>query len=672
MKKKIWSIMLAICFGVLLLPVQVFAEETTDVWDGIAVADAYESGDGTEESPYEIATAAQFAYFAEQISQGIDINAYYVLSANLDMSAKSWETIGRSYFQDYFNNRYFAGSFDGQGHSITYQITEKQEGEAYSAMGLFGFAEGEISNLVVEGTITLSGYVEASWIGGLCGLFAGNMTNCASGVDIILTNASITNSCDFGGLTGEFQAGTMEECLYRGTMRLQLESMMGDLYTGGLSGAVFDGTISACKNEGTLTLEAQGGCTGGIVGLVYTYGAAVTSRVTDCYNTGNISANSGAGGIAGQVVAVLDAGESGEAVTEVLNCYSSGTITGNPGKAISVSVSAADSGGGNNAHATVESCYYTTGEDDYGVQVTKDKLYEEIIKNAEEGMWIKDANGNVRLYWEFTVNAMPEAAFTANGDASGTLSGVSAGMKYSVDNGSTWHDILDTVVNIEGVTAANGIQIYEPGDNLTTLDSEIQTISVMQAGLPEVGKVDCTTAEQNDGQLVGVDNTMEYRQSANAAWTTITGNTVTGLEPGTYYVRVKADGQVLASPAVEIVIEEHVCSVGDSWNSDENNHWKACGCGEVFDKTTHSFVWVVDKEATAAEAGAGHEECKVCGYKKAAVEIPAMGTSDKPGGATSPKTGDGSYLTLWISLFAVTGVALIGIVLHGRRRNYNK
>ena len=54
---------------------------------------------------------------------------------------------------------------------------------------------------------------------------------------------------------------------------------------------------------------------------------------------------------------------------------------------------------------------------------------------------------------------------------------------------------------------------------------------------------------------------------------------------------------------------------------------------------THTFEWVIDKEATETEAGSKHEECTVCGYAKAAVEIPATGTttpSTSPAPTTTP------------------------------------
>ena len=67
------------------------------------------------------------------------------------------------------------------------------------------------------------------------------------------------------------------------------------------------------------------------------------------------------------------------------------------------------------------------------------------------------------------------------------------------------------------------------------------------------------------------------------------------------------------------------------WSKDTDNHWKECSrCHEKKDEAAHDFKWVVDREATATKKGSKHEECKVCGYKKAAVEIPATGSTTKP------------------------------------------
>ncbi len=59
--------------------------------------------------------------------------------------------------------------------------------------------------------------------------------------------------------------------------------------------------------------------------------------------------------------------------------------------------------------------------------------------------------------------------------------------------------------------------------------------------------VDCTTADNNDGKLTGVTADMEYRKSDATEWTAGTGSDITGLVPGTYYVRVKATDTTIAS-----------------------------------------------------------------------------------------------------------------------------
>ena len=241
-------------------------------------------------------------------------------------------------------------------------------------------------------------------------------------------------------------------------------------------------------------------------------------------------------------------------------------------------------------------------------------------------------------------------------------------MKYSIDGGNSWNDITGTTMEITGVTADNDVKVYQPGDRIDTLDSEIQTIDVTQAALPTVSSADCTTNEQNDGQITDVDATMEYKLSTSSEWTEITGTEVTGLVNGTYYVRVKANGTVLASAAATVTIGEHTCVAqqGD-WQYDENNHWKLCVCGEKLDNAAHSFEWVIDKEATATQAGAKHEECTVCGYAKASVEIPATGDDTQ-----LPQTGDNSNIALWIAVMLVAGVALTGTAVYSRKRKYSR
>lgn len=130
-------------------------------------------------------------------------------------------------------------------------------------------------------------------------------------------------------------------------------------------------------------------------------------------------------------------------------------------------------------------------------------------------------------------------------------------------------------------------------------------------------------------------------------------------------------------------IDSHNHNYGTEWKYDSTNHWHECEDGEKADITAHNFKWIVDKEATATEKGSKHEECTVCGYKKTAVDIPAIGfgsssddeankptntvssesssadQTNKPINTASPKTGNTDNMILWIVLLVIGGGAFI-------------
>ena len=123
----------------------------------------------------------------------------------------------------------------------------------------------------------------------------------------------------------------------------------------------------------------------------------------------------------------------------------------------------------------------------------------------------------------------------------------------------------------------------------------------------------------------------------------------------------------------------HVHNHGKDWKSDADNHWHECPCGDRKDIAAHSFKWVIDKEPTATRKGSKHEECTVCGYKKAAVAIPAKGSTvkpsdqpDKPGNTASSNTGDSSDPVLWSALLFISGGAVIGTTVVRRKKKYNR
>ena len=139
-------------------------------------------------------------------------------------------------------------------------------------------------------------------------------------------------------------------------------------------------------------------------------------------------------------------------------------------------------------------------------------------------------------------------------------------------------------------------------------------------------------------------------------------------------------------------IDSHNHDYGTEWKYDSTNHWHECEDGEKADITAHNFKWIIDKEATATEKGSKHEECTVCGYKKAAVDIPVTNfrnssddqpnkpintassesssadQTNKPINTASPKTGNTDNMILWIVLLVIGGGAFITATAVDRKK----
>lgn len=136
----------------------------------------------------------------------------------------------------------------------------------------------------------------------------------------------------------------------------------------------------------------------------------------------------------------------------------------------------------------------------------------------------------------------------------------------------------------------------------------------------------------------------------------------------------------------------HTHNYGTEWKYDETNHWHECECGNKADITAHTFKQIIDREATATEKGSKHEECTVCGYKKAAVDIPVTdfrnSSDDQPNkpintassesssadqlnntaNTASPKTGNTDNMILWIVLLVIGGGAFITATAVDRKK----
>lgn len=139
----------------------------------------------------------------------------------------------------------------------------------------------------------------------------------------------------------------------------------------------------------------------------------------------------------------------------------------------------------------------------------------------------------------------------ASGAAAQTvLAGAMTAVVYTANDGFYFPENYSVEsVNGISVTRDSYTQIIVSGT--PSADTEITLNAPTKKITPDApvtaAAVNCSTTSNNDGKLTGVTKDMEYKKSEVNDWTAGTGSDITGLAPGTYYVRVKATDTTNAS-----------------------------------------------------------------------------------------------------------------------------
>lgn len=249
----------------------------------------FTKGTGTEASPYEIGDLAVLKKFRDSVNAGEDYADKYIkLTADIDMlneyseaNGKSWTPIGTSTSSG-LANKVFAGTFDGNGHTINgLYIGSAKDASLFLHTG----ADAVIKNLSVSGTISITGDAAA----GICVSNQGEIQNCTF-------KGSVDGANHLGGICA-YNYGTVSRCINSG------EVVGTGSYIGGLCGDNRK-TIENCYN---VTPISGGEMTGGICGLNY----STDTSVKNCYNVGMISDGENTGGVCGK----------NDNPTGVLACY---------------------------------------------------------------------------------------------------------------------------------------------------------------------------------------------------------------------------------------------------------------------------------------------------------------------------------------------------------------
>ena len=290
MKKRLLSLLLALCLVMALVPMTAFAAGTTDSWDGTADTSWYDEN----ETEFHLQTAEQLAGMAKLINDDManfkDKTVY--LENDLDLGGHEWISIG-----DGANTAggSFQGVFDGQSH-VVYNLysheglksENKDNNNNLYRNGLFGaiynatvqnlgienadivipmndtstygkgilvdwMTHSTIKNCYTTGSITGGSYIE-KYIGGLAGFLNGN-----NSISQCYSTAAITGNYD-GEYYAEQEGG--------------LEPMDCWDSLGGIVGASYTGqvTISDCWFGGGIVVNSIQAPVGGIIG----YGKGVS------------------------------------------------------------------------------------------------------------------------------------------------------------------------------------------------------------------------------------------------------------------------------------------------------------------------------------------------------------------------------------------------------------
>lgn len=220
------------------------------------------SGDNAEDYNYTITTAKQLAALATLANAEVVITgctkakygyANYKLDANIGLSSySSWTPIDN-----------FHGTFDGQGHAIrnmNVSITSQTTSEIVG--GLFGTLFGTVSNLIVEGAVSVNG----------------------------------AGPCCAGGICGWQASKTIKFCRFNGTVSSTTTNNDSRTYAGGIRGN-YSGvpTITGCIANAKVTIsggKADNSAAGGLAGH---------ANGTDCtYSAWNSDSSNGTADMIGK------------------------------------------------------------------------------------------------------------------------------------------------------------------------------------------------------------------------------------------------------------------------------------------------------------------------------------------------------------------------------------
>ena len=627
MKKKILSLLLALCLVMALVPMTAFAAETMDTWDGTADTSWYDE----EKTEFYLQTAEQLAGMAKLINDDManfkDKTVY--LENDLDLGGHEWISIG-----DGANTAggSFQGVFDGQSH-VVYNL--------YSHEGLKSENKDNNNNLYRNG---LFGAIYNATVQNL------GIEN----ADIVIP-MNDTSTYGKGILVDWMTHSTIKNCYTTGSIT---GGSYIEKYIGGLAGFLNgNNSISQCYSTAAITgnydgeyyAEQEGGlepmdCWDSLGGIV---GASYTGQVTisDCWFGGEIVVNS----IQAPVGGIIGYGKG----VSMVNCLVATKEIGNDGW---------------------ENTYWL------GYVVDKD---------AKNCFWPNDAKYNSNVANAQSGNSAGTAVddFMDEGVLTGLNANAAEGVRWvpgikhptfdwdsknipanysKVDEAIAKAEALnkDNYKDFTGVEAAVNAVVR---DKNITEQSEVDAmakaiedaIAALQYKDADYTKVDAAIAKAN---ALNKDNYKDFTAVEAAVNAVTRGKNIT--EQTEVDAMAKAIEDAIAALQYKDADYTKVDAAIAKANALNKNDYKDFSGVETAVKAVVRGKNIteqseVDKMAKAIEDAIAALEKKPASTKP--------GTSDK-----SPLTGNTSNLALWISLLLASGGATLATTVASRKKKYNR
>lgn len=447
---------------------------------------------------YEINNGGKLFWFAsyvngdpthveEATSKHLNINARLTSDISLhnpkNSGATEWTPIGET---SGTGTNAFAGTFDGQGHTISdLSITTLPSGAVRT--GLFGTTYGGVvKDFTIKGSITLSAGNKGdnSGIGGAIG--ATKYGTAVSGVTsyVNISNTSANALVHVGGVVGELYSSTAKQCLYFGSINLQNASDS----IGGVVGYINNSEIGYCANLGTVKTATAGAYVGGVLGYLNN----PSGKIHNCYNYGSVK--NGGGNHCGAIIGWLRGGTASNLTDNYYLTRSASSAFG----AGSITTTATAPAKNKSAFAGGEVCYLVNSKTSTG----------------DKALWKQDIDNGKKPYDQYPVFDADPVYFRSDSTYSNDPERISVtlswgDMEFEYDIG-TWEPNTHTYVG-GGWSAAKTDGGKLSVSNESNVSLQVQFSFAADSALSSCGLT---------GSFGGVSTGVNHRMAPNASIST--------------------------------------------------------------------------------------------------------------------------------------------------------